>query len=155
MELPSEVQKKGIIKETLDKIESTNRSLGQLAGKRSSKSANEKLMIESQKETMKLYKNLIIGIEGAQKFILKSGEGFSKHKLCKLKRGRGRPKKYSDTILYKNPENLCEILFELHTSKEAGNTGLDNKINSVLDELLNIKSITKEEYDKLYTNIFG
>ena len=67
MNLPSEVQKKDI-KKTLYKIKSKNRSLGQLTGKRSIQYKNEKLMIESQKETMKLYKNLILGIAGAQNF---------------------------------------------------------------------------------------
>jgi hypothetical protein len=155
LDLPSEVQKQGTIEVTLQKIKSTNMRLGQLTGSRSTKSEGEKVMLESQKETMKIYKKLIKGLEGAQKFISKSGDGISTHKLCTLKRGRGRPKKYPDTIFYKDPHELCEILFELNTAKEAGNTGLDNTINSVLDELLNIKSITKDEYDKLYKNIFS
>jgi len=155
LDLPSEVQKKGTIKETLGKIKSKNISLGKLLGKGSKASSSEKVLYESQKETMKIYKDLIKRLEGAQEFVVKSGKGFGKHKLCRLKRGRGRPKKYPDTIFYKNPDELCKILYELNTSKEAGNTGLINKINSVLDELLNIKYITKDEYDKLYKNIFG
>ena len=45
-------------------------------------------------------------------------------------------------------------LNDLATAKEAGNTGLDNTIVSALDELLHNKWVTKDEYDKLSTNIF-
>ena len=39
-------------------------------------------------------------------------------------------------------------------AKQAGNTGIDNVIVSALDELLSIKTITKNDNDKLYKNIF-
>ena len=103
---------------------------------------------------MKIYKESILALKGAEKFIKKSGEGLRKHKLIKQKRGRGRPKKHPDTIFYNNGDDLCTKLNELVTAKKAGNTGLDNTIISALDELLNNKWVTKDEYDKLYKNIF-
>jgi hypothetical protein len=39
--------------------------------------------------------------------------------------------------------------------KQAGNTGLDNGINSILDELLRTESISKDEYNNLYSKIFN
>jgi len=160
LDLPSVVQKEGSIKQTLDRIKTTNSSLAQLGredylAKKPNKQ-KEKEIINSQKETLKRYKNIISSLEGAQKFIPKSGQGLQKQrKLCKPKRGRGRPKKYHDVILYNNTTELCEKLNELDAAKRAGNTGLDNSINSILDELLNIKCINKDGYDKLYKNIFN
>jgi hypothetical protein len=115
---------------------------------------------ESQKETIKLYKEKLKGLLGAEQFIkprktggptLSTGEGLS---LIKQKRGRGRPRKYLDVIYYKNPSELCEKLNEKLSAKQAGNTGLDNIITSILDELLNIKYINKDEYDRLFRKIF-
>jgi hypothetical protein len=45
-------------------------------------------------------------------------------------------------------------LIELLTAKKAGNTGLDNTIVSVLDELFDKKWISKDDYDNLFKNIF-
>ena len=84
----------------------------------------------------------------------KSGEGLRKRKLYKLKRGRGCPKKYPDTKFYNSPDELVQELNKLVIAKEAGNTGIDNVIVSLLDELLHIKAITKNEYDKLYSSCF-
>ena len=75
-----------------------------------------------------------------------------KHKLVKMKRGRGRPKLYPDTIIRATPNELCEKLAEFITAKRAGNTGLDNSITSILDELLQFKLISKEKYDVLFKN---
>jgi hypothetical protein len=66
-------------------------------------------MIESQKETMKKYKESILVLKGAEKFTLKSGEGLRKQKPFKLKRGRGRPKTYPDTIMYNNSHKIFII----------------------------------------------
>jgi hypothetical protein len=86
---------------------------------------------------------------------VKEGEGVKKKKLVKLKRGRGRPRKNPDVILYKKSEDLIEKLSEYCAGKEAGNTGLDNYIVSILDELLETKTISKDEYNKIYTNVFN
>lgn len=159
LELPSKVQEKGKFKEALDKIKSKKRSLGQLTGKTGEKKRTnaEREMYESQKQTLSIYERKLIKLQGVDEFIEKTGEGLRKrkHKLCKQKRGKGRPKTHPDTIVYNTPNDLVQKLYELNMAKEAGNTGLDNSINSILDELLNIGSINKNDYDKLYKSIFN
>src|SRR6266536_1687395 len=154
LDMPSEVQEKGTTEEVLQSIKTKNRELGQFLGKASTKSPQEKEIFKSQRETLQIYRESILALKGAKRFTEKSGQGVRRRKLCKMKRSRGRPRKYPDTIVYKNPNKLCEKLNELVTAKEAGNTGLDNSINSILDELLKIKSINKDEYDKLFKTIF-
>ena len=61
---------------------------------------------------------------------------------------------YPDTIIYNSPNDLCQKLNELVAAKRAGNTGIDNSINAVLDELLNTSAIDKDHFNKLYKNIF-
>ena len=90
---------------------------------------------------------------GVDEFIVHTGKG-REHKLCKQKRGRGRPRKYPETIVYNSANDLCQKLDELVAAKRAGNTGLDNSINSVLDELLNIGAVNKDIYNSLFKNIF-
>src|SRR6478609_3374404 len=88
-------------------------------------------------------------------FDIKSGKGLRTHKLVKQKRGRGRPKTKPDLIVYSNPDDLAIKLKEYILAKEAGNTGLDNYINEMLDELLEKKCINKDGYDSIFKNIFG
>ncbi len=154
LDMPSEVQEKGTTEEVLQSIKTKNRELGQFLGKASTKSPQEKEIFKSQRETLQIYRESILALKGAKRFTEKSGQGVRRRKLCKMKRSRGRPRKYPDTIVYNNPNELCEKLNELVTAKEAGNTGLDNSINSILDELLKIKSINKDEFDKLFKTIF-
>ena len=71
------------------------------------------------------------------------------------KTGKGLKNKLVDVIYYPSVEDLCAKLAELDAAKQAGNTGLDNNINSVLDELLRVKAIDKTIYNNLYKNIFG
>ena len=155
-DLPSMVQRKGIYADVLKQIKTENRRLGQVlseitaAGKKIP--AKEKAVYESRKQTLKLYKGKIKLVEAAQQVIVKSGEGL--RKLVKPKRGRGRPRQYPDVVLYNHPDELCKKLYELEAAKAAGNTGLDNIINAILDELLDIKYIDKTEYNNLYKNIF-
>ena len=59
------------------------------------------------------------------------------------------------TIYYHDPNELISRLEELISAKSAGNTGVDNEINTVLDELLEIGEIKKHEYRKIYKSIFG
>ena len=58
-------------------------------------------------------------------------------------------------VYYSSIEDLCSKLRELDAAKQAGNTGLDNNINSILDELLRIQAINKNDYDALYNGIFA
>ena len=60
-----------------------------------------------------------------------------------------------DVIYYHSGKNLCRKLAELHAAKQAGNTGLDNNIILILDELLKIEAINKNVYDDLYSRIFA
>lgn len=60
----------------------------------------------------------------------------------------------NDVIFYASVDDLCSKLAELYAAKQAGNNGLDNIINSVLDQLLRVQAISKDEYDILYKNIF-
>ena len=60
----------------------------------------------------------------------------------------------TDVIFYPSVEDLCMRLTELDAARQAGNTGLDNRIISVLDELLRTQAISKDVYDDLYKIIF-
>jgi len=157
LDLPSIVQRNGKFQEALNKIKTESKRIGQFLGKSSKKDDKEKAVYESQKQTIKVYKEKIKGLIGAEQFIKpkKVGEGLTRQgAIVKPKRGRGRPRKYPDVILYNNPDELCVKLSEKVTAKKAGNTGLDNIITSILDELLNIKYINKNDCDNLLKNIF-
>jgi hypothetical protein len=132
LDLPSVVFKNKKIEETLNKIKSVNRSIGQKLGKASDIPAQEKEIYISWKETLGNYKQKIQGLEGAKQFV---GQGV-------------------DVIFYPSIEDLCLKLAEFDAAKQAGNTGIDNRINSVLDELLRTQAISKDVYDNLYKNIF-
>ena len=45
---------------------------------------------------------------------------------------------------YNNPDALVERLMLLAAEKDAGNTGLDEEISAILDELMRIGAIPKE-----------
>src|SRR5437870_172742 len=149
---PNEVREDGNINEVLRKIKSKNASLGQYLGAKSKHSDKEKTDFKSQQETLAKYKEAIVDIKRSEKYI--KGEGLNKRKLCKQKRGKGRPKIYPDTVVYKNADDLINKLNEFVIAKEAGNTGHDNTIISILDELLEKKWIYKDCYDIIYKKIF-
>lgn len=148
-ELPSEVFKKRAIDETLEKIKTENRSIGQKLGTGpvgQKVEAKEKKVYQSRKQTLDTYKQIIQGLDGAKQFVStpkKTGKGL------RCRTGA------VDVVYYANVEELCTKLAQLRASKQAGNNGVDNKINSILDELLRIQAICKDEYDTLYKNIFG
>src|SRR5271155_3908779 len=143
LELPSSVFKNKTVDETLEKIKTENRSIGQKLGKKTVLGSQELEVYQSRKETLKIYKQVIEGIQGAKQFV-----------STPKKTGKGLKMKIVDVIYYHSAENLCTKLAELAAAKEAGNTGLDNNINSILDELLKIKAINKNEYNALYSSIF-
>jgi len=132
-ELPSGVFKNiKQIEKTIAKIKTENRRIGQKLGRGSDVSSEEKEVYKSWKKTLEKYRNKVQGLEGAKQFV---GTGV-------------------DVIFYPNVEDLCSTLTQLDAAKRAGNTGLDNRINSVLDELLRTGTVTKNEYDALYKIIF-
>ena len=133
-ELPSEVFKNfKQIERTIAKIKRENRRIGQKLGKSSDASPEEKEIYKSQKKTLEIYRRNVQGLEGAKQFV---GTGV-------------------DVIFYPNVEDLCSTLTNLDAAKKAGNSGLDNRIVAVLDELLRTEAVTKDEYDSLYKLIFS
>jgi len=135
-DLPSVVFKNKEIEETLNKIKTENRSIGQKLGKNAKD--NEKQIYLSRKKTLDVYKQKILGLEGAKQFV---GKGFKKNKV--------------DVILYASVEDLCLKLVELYAAKQAGNNGVDNRLNSILDELVRVNAISKDEYNNLYETFFS
>jgi hypothetical protein len=132
-QLPSEVFKNKEIEKTIAKIKTENRRIGQKLGKGSDASPEEKEIYKSWRKTLENYRQKIQGLEGAKQFV---GKGI-------------------DVIFYPNVEDLCSTLTQLDAAKRAGNTGLDERINSVLDELLRTGAVTKNEYDALHKIIFS
>src|SRR2546425_9568024 len=148
LELPSEVQKNKTFGSTISSISKMKSSLGQKVKESNTKrSEAEKVMFRSQQKTLEIYERKIKKLQASEEFIVKSGEGIRK-------RGRGRPKKNVDFTPYYTPDKLCEKLSELVASKNAGNTGLGNEINLILDRLLANGNIDKKYYDELYKSIF-
>ena len=148
LELPSEVQKNKTFGSTISSISKMKSSLGQKVKESNTKrSEAEKGMFRSQQKTLEIYERKIKKLQASEEFIVKSGEGIRK-------RGRGRPKNNVDFTPYYTPDKLCEKLSELVASKNAGNTGLDNEINLILDRLLANGNIDKKYYDELYKSIF-
>src|SRR5271165_3614679 len=143
-DLPSVVFKNKTVEDVLEKIKTENRSIGQKTGKASKLNAKEIQMYESQKNTLKIYKRIIDGLQGATQFV-----------STPKKIGKGLKNKIVDAIYYSSVDDLSTKLAELHAAKQAGNSGLDNNINSILDELLKIKAINKNDYDALYSNFFA
>jgi len=149
--LPSVVFKDNIIAERSDelykkmiaKITSENKSavyhLGEKSSLKSKKSDVDKELIQSQKKTLEKYKeSLVTAKKSIKKFVLSKG-------------GKGLG---SSTIYYSNPNELVDKFVLLDAAKQAGNTGVDNDLNSILDELLKIGCIDKTTFDKFYRNIF-
>ena len=142
-ELPSVVFKNKTVEEVLKNIITENKSNGQKLGKASKLTDKEKEVIESRKQTLEKYKNIIIGLPWARQQLVSTPK----------KTGKGLKNKLVDVIYYPSVEDLCAKLAELDAAKQAGNTGLDNNINSVLDELLRVKAIDKTSiiiYIKIY-----
>ena len=133
-DLPSQVFKNiKEIERTIAKIKTENRRIGQKLGRGSDASIEEKELYKSWKKTLENYRQKIQGLEGAKQFV---GKGI-------------------DVIYYRSVEDLCSKLTELDAAKQAGNTGLDNRIVATLDELLRIGSVTKTDYDALFNLIFS
>ena len=146
-ELPSAVFKDKQIEKTIAKIKTENRRIGQKLGKMSDATAEEKEVYKSWKKTLEIYRQKIQGLESAKQFVGKGARG----PPSALRAHEGAA---PDVIFYPNVDDLCTRLAELYAAKQAGNTGLDNVINSILDELLRTQAISKEEYNNLYKLIF-
>jgi hypothetical protein len=150
LELPSKVFElskdpdNNIFEETFKQIKTYNKSLSQLTRSDNKKrTEQEKEIFKSRHKTVEKYNNIIRSLEGSKKFI------------STPKQGKGL-KNTQDYIIYPYTDinELVVKLNELHAAKQAGNTGVHNKIISLLDELLRVKAISKGDYDNLYKNIF-
>ena len=152
--LPSEVIKQGTYDEVLQRIKTLNRQCGQHTGKNSKKDEREKQIYKSRRETLKMYRMSLDEQMKALKY--KTGEGLQKRKreVYKQKRGRGRPKIYPDIKHYNSPDDLWRELNKHIAAKEAGNTGLDNILVSILDELLINKEIDINTHRKWNNSLF-
>ncbi len=155
LDLPSKVIEYGNIEEVLSEIKTKNRVYGQLTGKASKHDPKAQEMYRSYKNTLSKYKQSLLDLKPIHKYQVKKGEG-NKSKFVKQKRGRGRPRKYpKETIIYNNENDLFTKLHELVIAKQAGNTGLDNTINAILDELLEKNFLKEDEYDRYFNFIFS
>ena len=142
---PSEVFNSNTITETLDSIKTHNRAIGQKLGKGTASkkiTAGEKSQLESQRATLKKYNDILENTEAGKKLLVS-------HKSDKTGSG------IHEISYYSSADDLCSKLALLHAAKQAGNNGLNNNINSILDELLRIKAIDKNEYNDLYEAIFN
>ena len=156
LKLPSEVQKEKTFQDALNTAKRERYSIGAQLGKAGKQklSDKERQVLESRKATLAKYKDLIKYAQIATEHFQvskKSGTGLV---VCKPKRNRGRPRTRPDPIVYNNPDDLVQKLHEHLVAKEAGNTGMDNAIVSMLDELLRIKAINKDVYDNIYLTYF-
>ena len=165
-DLPSEVLEKERllgVKQTqtvFEQIKSMNRSIGQRLGVGSKESDHNKSVYLSRKNTLKIYKLMLTKLNETtvstdDEYALppsSPGEKITAGQAgekSKKKSGKG-----VDTIFYPNIEELCNRLSILCAAKEAGNTGLNNHINAILDELLRVNAIDMPEYNNLYKKIF-
>ena len=149
LQLPSRIYESDTISETRQKVKTLNKSLGQYLGigpasKKISKES--KARMESQRDTLKKYKDRLEQTESANKLLASSK---------KEKSGKGVPGAVHEISFYSSVDDLCNRLALLCAAKEAGNNGLNNNINSILDELLRINAIDKNEYNHLYSSIFN
>ena len=152
--LPSKVYETNTVEQALQSVKFHNKSIGQYLGiGPASKgiSKDNKKTLESQRTTLLKYRSLLENTESAKKLI-------STRKTDKQKTGTGVtniPSAVHEISFYSSVDDLCNRLALLCAAKDAGNNGLNNNINSILDELLRISAIDKNEYNHLYSNIFN
>ena len=144
--LPSDIYENYSGDEIDDVIEKVNKKLKSIGGftTRSKKRREKGKLSTLERETKALqdYKDrLNLIVRGTS---LLTGKG----------RRKKKPKNRVKINWYKTPDELCERLQLLISSKEAGNEGLeiDNEIVEILKNLLNEGFITKKQYKSIYNN---
>src|SRR6266496_630327 len=105
-------------------------------------------MYTSQYKTLRKYEERLKHIGTSMKLVTstpkkKSGEGLKTKKP-------GKKRKSVDVIICSNHADIYQQLQKFCTAKEAGNTGVDNHINSCLDKLLKEKAIDMDDYKYLF-----
>jgi len=173
LDTPLEIYQKQNYAEAFEKVKQFNRSIGQLIGTASKETPGHKAIYESRKQTLLKYKEKITGLASASQFVHSTPDRTKR--TSSLSTPTHIPKRNKalvlldaaaakavtksghglDMILYKDVDDLCQRLSLLVAGKQAGNTGLDNGINSILDELLRTEAISKDEYNNLYSKIFN
>jgi len=163
LDAPSEVFKNNTADAMLEKVKTFNRSIGQCLRIGSESTPNRIEKCKSRKKTLSIYKPKIDIIAGAQQFMKsprsksESGEPKDKSNVATgsgLRNAALANGSAADVIYYNSVDDLCSRLELLCAAKRAGNTGLNNNINSILDELLNKNAIDKTEYNNLFSQIF-
>src|SRR6266568_4958847 len=137
---------KDALESALDKIKTKEHSLRILKSSGKSKREGQTEKYTSQYKTLRKYQGRLIHIGESMKLVTstpkkKSGEG--------LKNKKGKKRKSVDVIICSNPADIYQQLQKFCTAKEAGNTGVDNHINSCLDKLLKEKAIDMDDYKNL------
>ena len=162
--LPRKVYETNSMAQTLQSVKSYNKSISQYLGiGPASKSISKdiKKTLESQRTTLLKYRGLIENTESAKKLISTrktDKEKMSTGVISDMNSNAGAVPNAGavhEISFYSSVDDLCNRLALLCAAKEAGNNGLNNNINSILDELLHIKAIDKPEYNHLYSNIFN
>ena len=91
---------------------------------------------------MKKYSDILETTEAGKKLLVS-------HKSDKTGSG------FHEISYYSSVDDLCSSGWHLLcAAKKAGNNGLNNNINSILDELLRINAIDKNKYNDVYKAIF-
>ena len=109
LKLPSEVYKDKVFEETLKKVNSEVHRIGARLGKTAKikPAQSEKQILESQKETLKKYKDLLKYAHRATERFLKTGTGTGTGiPVCRKKMARGRPRNYYNPIIYHTADDL-------------------------------------------------
>ena len=143
-ELPSVVFKNKTVEEALEKIKTENRSIGQKTGKESKLRCKEIRNVSNhENKPLKPTSDIVQGLQATKQFV-----------STPKKTGKGLKNKLVDVIYYPSIEDLCANLAQLDAAKQAGNTGLDNNINSVLDELIKGKGNRQNRCIIIYIKIY-
>jgi len=134
-DLPSKVYKENKLKDALKKITKEKKAITNT--KKTTSDERRKETFDSQYNTLDKYRLILKDLEIGEKYrVKKTGDGLK-----------------PDIIPYNNVNDLLEKLSLFYAENQAGHTGVDNYIVSILDELLRINAIDKKTYNKLNKKI--
>ena len=128
-----------------------NRVLGQT--KRYTSSQEDKDAITKEIKSLTEYRERLKLLSKGQELIVK-GKGMKKSYKKPKHKGKAKPHKLGGTLkYYDDPDVLVQQFHLLVASKQAGNTGVDNEISVIIDELVRKGYITKTEAVQLDKSI--
>jgi len=153
LKLPSEIfQTDKSVNQNIDNIDmalldadTIERSLRQRKGSKKSIREGTSDMYKSQYTTLKKYISKLEHHKESMKDIVpsKTGKGLKNKKKLGV-----------DLIICSNPADMYVELRKFCAAKTAGNSGVDNHINTILDKLLESNAIDIDDYDELNKKIF-